>query len=102
MTAVAPSPSPDALVDPRPIHRGEGPRGVLLLHGLTGTPYDVAPFAEALFARGFAVRAPLLAGHSDLASLESTSWRVRASDPDLELAETQAKLQAMLSAIVRP
>ena len=25
-----------------------------------------------------------------------------ASDPDLELAETQAKLQAMLSAIVRP
>lgn len=27
---------------------------------------------------------------------------VAASDPDLELAETQAKLQAMLSAIVRP
>jgi carboxylesterase len=76
MTAAAPSPSPaDALVDPRPIHRGEGPRGVLLLHGLTGTPYDVAPFADALHARGFAVRAPLLAGHSDLASLETTSWR---------------------------
>jgi len=76
MSATAPSSSTtDALVDPRPIHRGEGPRGVLLLHGLTGTPYDVAPFAEALSARGFAVRAPLLAGHSDLASLETTSWR---------------------------
>lgn len=75
MTAAAPSPAADALVDPRPILRGEGPRGVLLLHGLTGTPYDVAPFADALHARGFAVRAPLLAGHSDLASLETTSWR---------------------------
>jgi carboxylesterase len=68
-------PAADPLVDPRPIHRGEGSRGVLLLHGLTGTPYDVAPFADALFARGLAVRAPLLAGHSDLATLESTTWR---------------------------
>jgi len=76
MSAAAPSPSAvDALVDPRPIHRGEGLRGVLLLHGLTGTPYDVAPFAEALHARGLAVRAPLLAGHSDLSTLETSSWR---------------------------
>lgn len=75
MTVAAPSPTADALVDPRPIHRGEGERGVLLLHGLTGTPYDVAPFADALHARGLAVRAPLLAGHSDLASLETTTWR---------------------------
>lgn len=72
----APSPlAAHALVDPRPIHRGEGPRGVLLLHGLTGTPYDVAPFAEALHARGCAVRAPLLAGHADLSALEATTWR---------------------------
>lgn len=76
MSAAVPSPSgSDVLVDPRPIHRGEGTRGVLLLHGLTGTPYDVAPFADALHARGFAVRAPLLAGHSDLSALEHTSWR---------------------------
>jgi len=62
-------------VDPRPIHRGEGSRGVLLLHGLTGTPYDIAPFADVLHRRGFAVRGPQLAGHSDLAALESSSWR---------------------------
>jgi carboxylesterase len=76
MPTAAPSPSgpADVFVDPRPIHHGEGPRGVLLLHGLTGTPYDVAPFAAALHARGFAVRAPLLAGHSDLAALEHTAW----------------------------
>ncbi|MCX4240271.1 alpha/beta hydrolase [Paraliomyxa miuraensis] len=64
-----------ALADPRPIHHGDGAHAVLLLHGLTGTPYDVAPFADALSARGFAVRAPLLAGHTDLATLETTSWR---------------------------
>lgn len=68
-------PRPDAVADPSPVERGEGTRGVLLLHGLTGTPFDVAPFAEALGAEGFAVRAPLLAGHGDLASLEHTTWR---------------------------
>ncbi len=62
-------------IDPHPIHRGEGSRGVLLLHGLTGTPYDIAPFADALAQRGFAVRGPLLAGHADLGALEHTSWR---------------------------
>lgn len=62
-------------VDPRPIHRGEGPRAVLLLHGLTGTPHDVAPLADALAERGFAVRAPRLAGHDDLEQLERSSWR---------------------------
>ncbi|MCA9654503.1 MAG: alpha/beta fold hydrolase [Myxococcales bacterium] len=62
-------------VDPRPIHRGEGRRAVLLLHGLTGTPYDVAPFADALHELGYAVRAPQLAGHQDLEELERSSWR---------------------------
>lgn len=79
MQAAAPSPpaGPDAPahVDPRPVHRGEGRRGVLLLHGLTGTPYDVAPFADVLGERGFAVRAPLLAGHEGLDDLERSSWR---------------------------
>ncbi len=68
-------PESDELADPRPIERGDGARAVLLIHGLTGTPYDVAPFAEVLHAEGFAVRAPLLAGHSDLSALEHTSWR---------------------------
>lgn len=70
------SPAPgDELIDPRPIHLGEGSRAVLLLHGLTGTPYDVAPFAEALHEKGFAVRAPQMAGHADLDTLEETTWR---------------------------
>ena len=47
------------------VHLGDGPRRVLLLHGLTGTPFEVRPIADALHAAGFAVRAPLHAGHRD-------------------------------------
>jgi len=61
-------------VDPSPIRRGEGRHAVLCLHGLTGTPYEVAPIAHALADESFAVRAPLLAGHDDLDSLEDSSW----------------------------
>ena len=61
-------------VDASPIRRGEGPRAVLCLHGLTGTPYEVAPIAHTLADEGHAVRAPLLAGHDDLESLEDSTW----------------------------
>ncbi len=71
----SPPPGSDAVVDPRPIEHGDGRRAVLLIHGLTGTPFDIAPFAQTLAEHGFAVRAPLLAGHSDLSSLETTTWR---------------------------
>lgn len=43
--------------------RASDPPGVLCIHGLTGTPYEVRPFAEALAARGFRARGPLLPGH---------------------------------------
>ena len=35
----------------------------LCLHGLTGTPYEVRPIAEALVARGIRARGPVSAGH---------------------------------------
>jgi carboxylesterase len=62
-------------VDPRPIARGDSEVGVLLLHGLTGTPHQVRGMADALHQAGYAVRAPLLAGHTDLDALERTTWR---------------------------
>lgn len=40
------------------------PRGaVLLLHGFTGSPWEVRPLGESLAARGFHVLAPQLPGH---------------------------------------
>jgi carboxylesterase len=54
---------------------GKGP-AALCLHGFTGTPYEVAPLARALAAAGFAVSAPLLAGHGDSpAALAATRWQ---------------------------
>lgn len=54
---------------------GDGPRRVLLIHGLTGTPAEVRPIADALHEAGFAVRAPLLAGHDDPEQLAERGWR---------------------------
>jgi len=53
-----------------------GPRGVLCLHGFTGTPFEVRPLAEALGRLGCSVAAPMLAGHGGtLGDLAATEWR---------------------------
>src|SRR5512140_677964 len=61
--------------DPSPVFiPAKGP-AALCLHGFTGTPYDVAPVARALAEAGFAVSAPLLAGHgTDVAALAASTW----------------------------
>lgn len=49
--------------------------GVLCLHGLTGTPFEVHTIANALIAAGHVVSAPLLSGHGvDPAALEASRW----------------------------
>ena len=48
---------------------------MLCLHGITGTPFEVRPFAEAFGRAGFSVEAPLLAGHgATLAELARSTW----------------------------
>jgi carboxylesterase len=46
-----------------PFGLGDGPVGVLLCHGFTGTPQSMRPWGEHLAAAGFTVRCPLLPGH---------------------------------------
>src|SRR5438477_5580237 len=70
-----------------------GPRGVLCLHGFTGTPFEVRPLAEALAARGFTVSAPALAGHcGTLDELACTGW------PDW-LASAEQALDRLLAEV---
>jgi carboxylesterase len=58
-----------------PISIAGDARGVLCLHGLTGTPFEVRPLAEALGASGYTVEVPLLAGHgATLRDLAATQW----------------------------
>jgi carboxylesterase len=53
---------------------GDG-RGVLCLHGITGTPFEVRPLAEAFGRLGCSVEAPTLAGHGGtLGDLARTGW----------------------------
>lgn len=54
----------------------EGGYGVLLLHGAGDTPQSHRALARHLHERGFAVRAPLLAGHGrELAALRTVTAR---------------------------
>jgi carboxylesterase len=53
-----------------------GPIGVLVLHGFTGSPRTVRPWAEHLAAAGLTVSAPRLPGHGTAwQDLATTSWQ---------------------------
>lgn len=58
--------------------RGGDAPAVLCVHGLTGTPYEVRPPAEALADSGFFCEGPLLPGHGtrhqDLAATPRGAW----------------------------
>jgi carboxylesterase len=50
-------------------------RAVLLLHGFTGSPFEMRPLGEALGEAGLAVSAPALPGHgADAARLRAVRW----------------------------
>jgi carboxylesterase len=61
--------------DKSPLSIAGDDRAVLCLHGMTGTPFEVRPLAEAFGREGFTVEAPTLAGHGDsLAALARSTW----------------------------
>ena len=68
--------SPEAAApDAAPFAADGGPVGVLVLHGFTGSPRTVRPWAGHLAQAGLTVRAPLLAGHGgDWHALAKTGW----------------------------
>jgi carboxylesterase len=70
------SKSPEASpTEAAPFSADGGPVGVLVLHGFTGSPRTVRPWAEHLAAAGLTVRAPLLPGHgADWRELAKTGW----------------------------
>ena len=50
--------------------------GVLVLHGFTGSPWEVRPLADDAVALGHSVAVPVLAGHATaLAALNETTWQ---------------------------
>ncbi len=63
-------------------NRGQGPTGVLLLHGWTGSPPEMRPMGEYLAAQGLVVHGPRLPGHGtqpeDLLPVTWTQWTAAA------------------------
>jgi carboxylesterase len=54
----------------------QGETGVLLLHGLTGTPGEVEPLGNYLAAKGVSILAPWLKGHGTTPKdLAQTTWQ---------------------------
>jgi carboxylesterase len=61
---------------------------VLCLHGLTGSPDELAPLARALDAAGTRASVPLLAGHgAGVAELAVTRWRDWYASADAALTD---------------
>lgn len=58
-----------------------GPVGLLLLHGLSGTPDEVKPISDALGPKGYSTLGPWLKGHgSNPKDLTRTTWQDWARD----------------------
>jgi carboxylesterase len=77
-----------------PFSADGGPIGVLVLHGFTGSPRTVRPWAEHLGAAGLTVRAPLLAGHgANWQALAKTGWTDWYADAERAFTELYARCE---------
>lgn len=77
--------------NPKAAFHLQGSKGqALLLHGFTGTPYEVRPLAEVFNEQGYAVWAPLLPGHGgDGAAINNTTleqWHLAVMSTYQEMA----------------
>ncbi len=58
-----------------PVYTLGSEQGVLLLHGFSGSPYEMKELGEEFQKKGFSVSLPLLAGHgSSVKDLEKCKW----------------------------
>jgi carboxylesterase len=63
--------------------------GVLLVHGFTGSPPSMRPWAEFLHSKGYTVRVPLLPGHgTKVEDLNKTKWEEWPAKITFELSDT--------------
>lgn len=86
----------------KPFLLGEGGNAVLLIHGFTGTPYEMKEFGEYLAGRGFRVHAPLLPGHGtskeDMIKTDRTDW-IRGAEQGLRLLLEEAPENLFVSGL---
>jgi esterase/lipase len=75
-------------------HEGRYEKGILLIHGLSDSPYFLQPLARSLRERGFLVRSILLPGHGtvpgDLLSVSYQEW-IRATEYGVDQMKQQVE-----------
>lgn len=63
-------------LDPAPFFLGNGPTGILLIHGFTGAPPEMRPLGEFLADHGYTASCPLLPGHGvQPSALNQVRWQ---------------------------
>jgi len=79
--------------------KGKSPVGVLLIHGFTGTPESVAPWAHGLNQSGMTVYVPRLAGHgSDWRELRKSDWGDWLDSAEQALADLEVQVDEVFVA----
>ena len=69
-------PSIDSLLGENGFIERKGNTGVLLVHGLTGTPTEMKQYGRVIARQGFTVACPELAGHcATIEALTATKWQ---------------------------
>lgn len=80
--------------DAAPFRFDRGRHGVLLIHGFTGTPFEMRFLGEHLAGRGYSVLGPQLAGHCGTpADLGGTGWRDWYASVERAWGELRARVE---------
>jgi carboxylesterase len=70
--------------------------GIVLVHGFTGSPAAMRPWAEFLNSHGYSVRVPLLPGHgtkpADLNEVQWQSWPAKVNAEIVELQKNCSQI----------
>ena len=79
--------------------KGKSSVGVLLIHGFTGTPESLAPWAHGLNQSGMTVYVPRLAGHgSDWRELRKSDWGDWLDSAEQALADLEVQVDEVFVA----
>ncbi len=73
-------------------YQGSNGKVVLLIHGFTGSPTEMAPMGQYLHKKGYTVYCPCLKGHgTSPEDMENTNWKDWVGTAESKLKEIQQK-----------
>ena len=76
---------------------GDGPVGVLMIHGFTGSPASMRPIGQWLASRGLAVEGVRLPGHgTDIEDLRSRRWTEWVQEAERGLHELRSRCRTVV------